>query len=220
MINQSEDIIKILFLAANPDDTTKLRVDQEYRDVQEGIKRAKFRDRFELISRWAVRPKDLRRVLLDKEPHILHFAGHGEGFVKKQREEFARKRGSLKIGKKSEEDPFKNYQGGIILQDDNDNKTIISDKNLGQLIGLFENIKCVFLNACYSAFQAKELLKYVDTVIGMNQAVPDSTSIEFAVAFYDGLCAGNDIDFAFKYAKSAISLEGLPEADIPEIHKR
>ena len=59
---------KILILAANPKNTTRLRLDQEVRDIDEGLGRAKHRDQFDLEQRWAVRSRDIQRALLDTEP--------------------------------------------------------------------------------------------------------------------------------------------------------
>ncbi len=67
----------ILFLAANPLETARLRLDQEYRQISEGLQRSEYRDRYRLESRWAVQAVDLRRALLEETPQILHFSGHG-----------------------------------------------------------------------------------------------------------------------------------------------
>ncbi len=56
---------KILILTANPKNSDKLRLDEEVREIQEGLQRSRSRDQFEIISKWAVRPDDLRRALLD-----------------------------------------------------------------------------------------------------------------------------------------------------------
>lgn len=69
---------KILILAANPKTTPRLRLDEEVREIDEGLRRSKYRDQFEIQSRWAVRMRDLRRALLDVEPQIVHFTGHGK----------------------------------------------------------------------------------------------------------------------------------------------
>ncbi len=68
----------ILFLAANPKGSTHLRLDQELRDIGEGLQRTKRRDQYQLVARWAVRAEDWRRALLDTNPQILHFSGHGK----------------------------------------------------------------------------------------------------------------------------------------------
>lgn len=70
---------KILILAANPKGTTRLRLDEEVRDISEGLKRARNRDKFEIAQRWAVRPRDFQRAMLEESPQIVHFSGHGEG---------------------------------------------------------------------------------------------------------------------------------------------
>ena len=73
------NIVKtILILSANPKDTARLRIDEEVREISEGLRRSKYRDRFIIHQKWAVRLKDLRRAMLDYEPQIVHFCGHGE----------------------------------------------------------------------------------------------------------------------------------------------
>ena len=69
----------ILFLAANPKGTPQLRLDEEVKKIEQGLERAKKRDQFRLVMKWAVTGDDLRRALLDYEPEIVHFAGHGSG---------------------------------------------------------------------------------------------------------------------------------------------
>jgi hypothetical protein len=67
---------KILFLASNPGNTGRLRLDKEYREIGEGLRRSSRRDQFELVPALAIRVNDLRRSLLDHSPRIVHFAGH------------------------------------------------------------------------------------------------------------------------------------------------
>lgn len=69
----------ILILAANPRGTSQLRLDQEVRDIAEGLRRATHRDQFALESRWAVRSRDMACAMLDTNPRIVHFCGHSEG---------------------------------------------------------------------------------------------------------------------------------------------
>jgi hypothetical protein len=67
----------ILFLAANPLGTDRLALDREARAIQMELERSGFRDRFELVTRWAVEPLDLLRELRKLKPTVLHFSGHG-----------------------------------------------------------------------------------------------------------------------------------------------
>jgi len=61
---------KILFLAANPKGTARLRLDEELREIETGLQLAKNRDRFILESKGAVRPIDVRRAILNFVPNL------------------------------------------------------------------------------------------------------------------------------------------------------
>ena len=70
---------KILILTANPIGTAQLRLDEEVRAIRAGLERAKSSDQFKIDSRWATTPGDVQRTLLNCEPEIVHFSGHGMG---------------------------------------------------------------------------------------------------------------------------------------------
>src|SRR4051794_8644901 len=69
--------IRILFLAANPDATTPVHAGREVRRIRERLAVAARRGALEIIERWAVRPGDLQQAMMEVEPHIVHFSGHG-----------------------------------------------------------------------------------------------------------------------------------------------
>src|SRR5215212_10290330 len=71
------DKIKILFLASEPTDLGRRRLDKEYDEIDRVLRVGSERDRFELIPKLALRPEDLQEALLRHEPHVVHFAGHG-----------------------------------------------------------------------------------------------------------------------------------------------
>jgi hypothetical protein len=183
--------MKILILAANPKNTEKLRLDEEMREIQAGLERARKREQFDLIPRWAVRPQDLLRALLDYEPQIVHFSGHGGG------------------------------EQGLALENDSGQAQLVSADALARLFKLFEGkVECVLLNACYSEVQAEAICQHVNYVIGMNQAIGDKAARKFAVGFYDALGAGRSIEDAYEFGCSAIYLEGISEHLIPVLKKR
>ncbi len=68
----------ILILAANPLSTSRLRLDQEVREIEEGLQRAPQGAQFRLVQKWAVRQRDFYRAILEHQPQIVHFCGHGE----------------------------------------------------------------------------------------------------------------------------------------------
>ncbi|CDI00761.1 conserved hypothetical protein [Candidatus Competibacter denitrificans Run_A_D11] len=181
----------ILILAANPSDTHRLRLDQEVRDIQAGLERARRRDDFVLKQAWAVRPVDLRRAILDHKPAIVHFCGHGGG------------------------------REGIALEDDSGNARLVSTEALAGLFALFaSSVECVVLNACYSAVQAEAIAEHIPHVIGMSQAISDQAAMEFAVALYDGLAAGESAAFAYQLACNALQLAGIPEHQTPVLKSK
>ena len=78
MPSSNTDLQTILFLAANPRDTGRLRLEQELRDIAEGLQRAQKRDQFKLERRLAVRSRDMQRAMLAKVAQraknvLLHF---------------------------------------------------------------------------------------------------------------------------------------------------
>jgi TIR domain/CHAT domain len=181
----------ILFLAANPKGTVPLRLDQELRDIGEGLQRAQKRDRFNLEQRSAVRPRDIQRAMLDLEPQILHFSGHGAG------------------------------EAGLVFEDEIGNSKLVDGDALAALFALFaDQLNCVVLNGCYSAVQAQAIAQHISYVIGMNKAIGDQAAIAFAVGFYDALGAGRDVDFAFKFGCAAIQMAGVPEHLTPVLLKK
>lgn len=182
---------KILILTANPTGTPRLRLDQEVRDIREGLRRASKGDQFIIDQQWAVRPIDVRRAMLDVKPQIVHFSGHGSA------------------------------AGELLLENQEGKVQVVSSESLAGLFELFaDKMECVILNACYSEVQAAAIAKYIPYVVGMSQAIADDAAIEFAVAFYDALGAGESVEFAHKYACNAIQMAGITGHLIPILKKR
>ena len=179
---------KILILAANPQNTTRLRLGEEVRDISDGLERSRHRDEFELTQRWAVRPRDLQRAMLDESPQIVHFSGHGEG------------------------------EAGLYFEDRVGNAQLVTGAALAglfKLIGQRSPIECVVLNGCYSQVQAEIIAEHVPYVVGMADSVGDQAAIEFAVGFYDALGSGESVEFAFESGKVAMALAGVGDEDLP-----
>jgi CHAT domain len=181
----------ILFLAANPKGTAPRRLDQELRDIGEGLQRAQKRNQFNLEQRSAVRPRDIQRAMLDLEPKIVHFSGHGEG------------------------------EAGLVFEDEIGNAKLVDGDALAGLFELFSGqLNCVVLNGCYSEVQAQAIAQHIPYVIGMNKAIGDQAAITFAVGFYDALGAGRNVEFAFKLGCAAIRMEGIAEHLTPVLVKK
>ncbi len=183
--SNSTDVKTILILAANPQNTSRLRLEEEIREIDKGLRRANKRDQFKLEMKLAVTQQDFYRAILDTHPQIVHFCGHGAG------------------------------EDGILLEDETGQTALVQADTLASLFKLFaqKGLDCVVLNACYSQVQAEAISQHINYVIGMNQAIGDKAAINFSVAFYDALAAGEDIEFAFELGCS--QLVGLKENQTP-----
>ncbi|MEB3216729.1 MAG: CHAT domain-containing protein [Nostocales cyanobacterium 94392] len=185
--SNTADVKTILVLAANPKTTSRLRLDEEVREIDAGLQRARKREAFDLQVRWAVRVRDVSQALLDFKPQIVHFCGHGAG------------------------------DDGLALEDETGRVQYVSTAALAELFELFSQrnqknpIECVILNACYSEVQAIAISQHIPYVIGMNKAIGDKAAIEFVVGFYSAASAGESIDFAYKLGCNAIAMAGIPE---------
>jgi hypothetical protein len=181
----------ILIVAVNPKDTQALRLAEEVREIKNGLERSHQRDRFQLVHELAVRSQDVRRAMLDHQPQIVHFCGHGEGVE------------------------------GLVLEDDAGRAKFVSSEALATLFGLFaDRLECVVLNACYSEVQAEAIAQQIPTVVGMKAAIGDRAAIEFATGFYDALGAGQSVEFAYRMGCSSIQMAGIPEHLTPVLKGR
>src|SRR6185436_4877366 len=82
------------------------------------------------------------------------------------------------------------------------------------------SVKLVILNACYSEVQANALLAHVDHVVGIGGSIHDDAARIFAIGFYGGLGEHESIADAFRQGRAAIDLQGLPDADRPQLKGR
>jgi hypothetical protein len=187
-VRQEPDRIRILFLAANPTDSTRLRLDQEVREIDHVLGLARFRDHFDLEQQWAVRVAELQGLLLRHQPHIVHFSGHGSSL------------------------------GEIFLEDDAGLSQPVSPRALSTTFGLLkDNMRCVVLNACFSRIQAEAIAQHIECVVGMSQAIGDRAAISFAAAFYQAVASGRDVQSAFELGRAQIDLQNLNEQDTPQL---
>ncbi len=179
------EIRTVLFLASSTIEPAKLRLDNEVREISEGLRRSNERERFELKTLFATRIVDLRRGLLDCSPQIVHFAGHGE------------------------------KDGILLDGDDGRPRLVPLNALAELFGLCRDHVECVVLNACHSDVQAEAIAEHIPFVIGMSAGISDQAATEFAVAFYDALGAGRPIEVAFEFGRNAIEMADLPEGFTP-----
>lgn len=181
----------ILLLAANPKDQKSLRLGEEVREIDAALLRAKHREQFVLEQKWAVRPKDIQQAMLDIDPSIVHFSGHGAG------------------------------DEGLVFENETGMAELVDGEALAGLFELFaDRVECVVLNGCYSEVQAMAIAQHINYVIGMRKAIGDPAAIEFAAGFYNALGAGRPVEFAHKFGCAAIRLAGISEQLTPVLKKK
>ncbi len=170
--------VTLLFLAANPPDSPRLRLDQEARRIDAALRQGRYGARFSLAQHWAVRSEDLLDLLLRHRPAVVHFAGHGDA------------------------------QGQLCLEDAAGRTTPIAPATLARLLAAPGSVRCVVLNACWSDALADALLTATACVVGMTSAVEDMAAIDFAAGLYRALADGESIAAAVEAGRAAALAAG------------
>lgn len=171
----------VLLLAANPKGTASLRLQEEEREIKDRLRFAGY-GKIPIHSTGATRTRDIQQAMLDFNPQVVHFCGHGTGTA------------------------------GLVFEDINGQEKLVSSEALADTFRLFaDRVECVIINACFSKDQAEAISQYIDYAIGMTQPIGDEAAIEFAIGFYTALGAGKSYEFAYEMGCNAIHLAGLPE---------
>ena len=170
-----EEITKILFLSSSPNDESRIRVDLELRKIEDSIEAAKFRDKIILNSRIAVKPETISKAMLDFNPHIVHFSGHGD------------------------------IDGIAIEDDEGKSIFFHAKGLERLFSLFKDSTKCVILNACYSEEQAEAISNQGIYVVGMNDSIGDDAAIKFSIGFYQAIGTNKEVPFAFQMGMVLIS---------------
>jgi CHAT domain-containing protein len=187
-------------------------LDKEFKGVFEELQEKQ--DECNLFVEFAISPTKMLKKIVEKKPTIIHFSGHGMGEKTSGNEKGTR--GSIV------EIDVELARSGLVLQNDVTGKAQLVSTNA--IANMFKTItkqfpiNIVILNACYSENQAKAILQYVPYVIGMNDAVADSTAIELAKSFYNNYITNEKtVEEAFELAQAHLLLNDMPGADIPQL---
>jgi hypothetical protein len=180
----------ILFLAANPDGTTRLALDREAREIRSKIRAAEHRDSLVFRTEWAVRPDDLLQYLNEFRPQAVHFSGHGTT-------------GEL-----------------ILNDANGRAKPVARAALRALFGLHAKTVRLAVLNACFSEEQADAIVEVIDCAVGMSQAIGDEAAIVFAAAFYRKLGFGDSVQAAFDEGRVALMLQGIPEEQTPVLRVR
>ena len=177
---------KILFIKANPIDTSDLRLENEENSIRDALERCSKRSDFAFETRGAVTTEALLNYLLSLKPNILHISGHGS----------------------SDEKLF-------IETSDGYTEEISIAKLSNFLINFLDHIECLFLNACHSLSNIENISDKIPYVIGMREEIPNDTAIMFSTSFYNSYFNGKSVKDSFKVALDLISLRDFSDELIP-----
>ena len=191
------DRVRVLVVTANPLGSSPLQLDREVKIIDEALRRSRKRNNFEVEYRLAATPSELRRALLDVEPHVLHFSGHGAG-----------NQGLLFVSDESAGSLYRSPEGEVRTQSDANEIRYVPADPLARLLGLCdEHLECVVLNACYSDIQGNAIAAYIPITIGSRDQIADRVAIKFAQGFYDAIGAGRSYEKAFQWGQVAIEFD-------------
>lgn len=164
---QNAQKIKVLLVFANPRHRPSLRTQQQDRLIREAIRSGLHRDNIQ-------EPKSLHAATI----HDLSRALLDEEFH------------IVHISGHGTND-------GLILEDDLGYPKQIPPAALADILGTYQNIRCVILNACYGISSGQHIALNTPFTIAMENKVGDEAALSFSRGFYDALAAGREIEFAY-----------------------
>ncbi|MCG8421884.1 MAG: CHAT domain-containing protein [Proteobacteria bacterium] len=168
------DSVKVLFLAANPDEMARIRTDKEVKAIKDSLASAKYRERFEFILEQAVDKDGLLEYLDATEPQVVHFAAHG-------------KRGEL-----------------ILEPSDDKRRSVNSRWLGRVFQHFKVHVRLVVFSSCSAREHAEVICQSIECVVAMTEEVADDDARTFSTHLYSSLASGKSVDHAFGRAKDAL----------------
>jgi formylglycine-generating enzyme required for sulfatase activity len=184
--------LRILAIPALPEDTARLDLDLERRNLQEAWKE---HPDVEIVPLEKPGLAGLRQTLLASPFHVLHFMGHGEV------------------------DPTTG-RGILFFAGTDGSRSPVSGEALAEVLKDIRTLRLVFLNACesgrtpdgsevdpFAGVATALVLGGVPAVVAMQLPVSDAAAIHFSQTFYQRLAAGDTLDAAVAEGRLALFTE-------------
>jgi hypothetical protein len=185
--------LTVLYLTANPDPNSPLRVDAEVRKVQDAVRGSVFRDNITIEYRPSADLTSLVDGLNDHRPQIVHFSGHSStsGLIVD----------SGKVGRPT--------------------VGALSFELLAKALSATDHPPTVVvLNSCESSVAGRLVLRTSDIVVTMRVPITDIAATAFAQRFYAAIASGQSVRSAFEQGKVAVESVSIGETTTPKLFHR
>lgn len=173
---------KILFLWANPINTPHLNIRKELDEIAEIFSSPNDRRKYHFQVKHLVTREEFINLIVDQEPYILHFSGHGSSGI-----------------------------NGLIIETAKGKMATISLQGLTSFFKDLkeftkDKLHCVIFNSCQSEKQMDAITQFIPVVIGTTAKVKDEHAIIFSKGFYKGLIKSESVESAFKLGVSSLGI--------------
>jgi tetratricopeptide (TPR) repeat protein len=177
-----QKVKKILLLSANPENTTASRKRTGIKEIRDALKRANHGQLLDIQERLETSAFDISQSLSELEPYIVNISGCEDGIE------------------------------GLILDGIHNNNNTLVDSKETLIANLFQNhsnnIECIVLNSCYLEKQAKEIIRYIDFVIGIDRNLEDKVVVAFLAEFYYQLGSKRTITNSYRQSRNLLERIG------------
>lgn len=212
--------LRVLFVGALPAGSHLLRIDAEFQSIQDQLRDGKLPHAPEVISRFAASADNLLASALSAAPDLLHYAGHGQRDGALVLETPAQ----ASVGRDVEALDTPAQASASVTEAvgrPGQASASVAAEVVGRLLRAIESkIRCVILNACYSAEAAGALVAHTDIVIGTTAAIEDRSALAFAHGFYAGLAHRTSVGAAVELGRVQMDLQKVPGTALVTLHAR
>lgn len=178
--------VKVALLAANPVDQRQIRTSAEVASIERVMRATPNRDRFEFKPFVAANYDDLRSLLLDYKPTVVHFAGHGS------------------------------ETGELLFEDLDGASQRVPAELLSDLFRIADtSADYVVFNACFSNIEAEAVRPHVKGVICTTREIGDHEAKSFAETLYRSWGSTPAIHTAFELGVNELMRLGTGQEGIP-----
>lgn len=185
----------VLFLGASPDGLSATRTDRELSALQRALAQRGSNERVELQCRPVIRPDELIAAVLETQPVVLHFGGHGT------------------------------KDGHIVFESHDGEPAYIAPEVLCGLLEILGRearspVRCAVLSACYAAGVVARLTSGAEAAVGPVDTMSNVAAVSFALGFYTALANGQSVATSVELGVLQMEIDSVKNAPEMQLHVR